>query len=292
MFRIIIVTILLYLNISKNIQAQQKFTPYHTFEFATSFGYQDQVNMMPFSPSLGFAYPTPQNLSNGYARFDINIEFGANATIPIKAYEFGLEFGMQLKGKGKLYVADGDFSRPLHSDLGPKVFVLAKPIKKQSIQIGVIYDHASNGKVNVRSRGWDRLLGVLNYEKNKFKAYTMVTFCVIDAADNPDIIDEYGRGEALIQFNPSPKHQIMVNGITNFKNWRGGSIRSHYTYQISNKIFLKTQLSYGKGIYLIDYNFKQFEGTIGILFKDTEKYNLKKRANKGFKFYNSPLKMK
>jgi len=126
--------------------------------------------------------------------------------------------------------------------------------------LGVSLNHQSNGRALPLSRSWNRLIGMVGFEREN----TMVQFrpwlrIAEDAAedDNPDISDFMGRGDMLLVH----KHNGHEYSLLTRHNFRGGdesrgAVQFDWAFPLTSNLRGHLQYFTGYGESLIDYNYK------------------------------------
>jgi phospholipase A1/A2 len=126
--------------------------------------------------------------------------------------------------------------------------------------LGLSFNHQSNGRALPLSRSWNRLIGMVGFEREN----TMVQFrpwlrISEDAADddNPDISDYVGRGDMLVVH----KHNGHEYSLLTRHNFRGGdesrgAVQFDWAFPLTSNLRGHLQYFTGYGESLIDYNYK------------------------------------
>lgn len=138
--------------------------------------------------------------------------------------------------------------------------------------VGLSLNHESNGKEEVYSRSWNRVILMTSFEYKNWVMNAHIWGRLSekeDMDDNPYIEDYIGRGNIQLIYNPSKNRFLSITHRNNF------SLRKNRSYtEISlvhnilgsfNGFF---QISHGYGESLIDYNHKQTIFSVGIAFAD------------------------
>lgn len=219
----------------------------------------DTVNRLPISDSLGPAYESSQNLSKIYTRHSLKLKVG------ISPKQGSWKIGILGNIHGKLYILDRLYSRPLNLNLGVGAYVLKRVFPH--FYIGTKINHISNGLDELKSRGLNQAIFVAQYSNRETLDISMKVWYPFTTGDNPDIGAQAGIANMKITFLPNENELLVTDFNSNLSNFRGGSFEFGYYRRITNRIFLNANVRYGKGLYLIDYNFKQTEISVGLVLK-------------------------
>lgn len=124
--------------------------------------------------------------------------------------------------------------------------------------LGIGVDHQSNGRSNPRSRGWNRVIADIGFERDGWTVMLRPWWRVPESRtsdDNPDISDYMGRGEVQVVHEwHSQEFGMMLR-----HSLRGGS-RSHgagrltWSFPLGGNLRGYMELFKGYGESLIDYN--------------------------------------
>ncbi len=136
--------------------------------------------------------------------------------------------------------------------------------------------HQSNGQTLPLSRSWNRvyLMGGLELG-NQFRVTAKVWHRLRESAakdDNPDITDKIGRAEVAGFWNVDDKNTFGLTVRNNLHASGKGSARLEYLRRIGDSpksnLRFHTQLFYGYGDTLIDYNRKRTVLSVGLSLVD------------------------
>ena len=138
--------------------------------------------------------------------------------------------------------------------------------------LGIGVDHQSNGRGNPLSRGWNRVVANVGFEREGWTVMFRPWWRIPEAAstdDNPDISDYMGRGEVQIV------HELHGQefGLTLRDSFRGGS-RQHgsarltWSFPIGGNLRGFAELFKGYGESLIDYNHSATYVGVGVSLLD------------------------
>ena len=138
--------------------------------------------------------------------------------------------------------------------------------------LGIGVDHQSNGRGNPLSRGWNRVIANVGFEREGWTVTFRPWWRIPESRatdDNPDITDYAGRGE--IEIVHEWKGQEF--GLTVRDSFRGGS-RQHgsgrlsWSFPIAGNLRGYAELFKGYGESLIDYNHNATYVGVGVSLLD------------------------
>jgi len=223
---------------------------YSLFQSVTS-----NVNTLPYSPSLGKAYPEARNLKPYYATMVLDITTW-------KKNKWKHLQGLKVNLDGKLHVYDKKLSRPFIADYGLTAFYEI-PFKRKPFSAALLLNHLSNGKAEAESRSWNRVIARLNYKPSKNAVFVLNFHIPFDIKDNPDILKHYGLMSIKYAYE-NQYNKIDAQIYSNVVNLNGGRLSFKYTRGFKDRYFkLTSRLFYGKGLVMLDYNHTQFEFSVG-----------------------------
>lgn len=136
--------------------------------------------------------------------------------------------------------------------------------------IAVSLNHQSNGKEQELSRSWNRIILTTFYEWNDVMFNTRTIFRLPEndkEDDNPNILDYVGRWEFGVAYNAGGGH-IFRGAIRNNLSFKRNRTHIEATYVFPFMGGLKglLQVSHGYGDSLIEYNHRQSNVGIGLVF--------------------------
>ena len=138
--------------------------------------------------------------------------------------------------------------------------------------LGIGVDHQSNGRSNPLSRGWNRVIANVGFERPgwtiNFRPWWRIPESR-DTDDNPDISDYVGRGEIEIVH----EWQGQEFGLILRDSFRGGSrqhgsARFSWSFPIAGNLRGYAELFKGYGESLIDYNHNATYVGVGVSLLD------------------------
>ncbi|MDO4229792.1 MAG: phospholipase A [Capnocytophaga sp.] len=173
-------------------------------------------------------------------------------------------------------VYNGNLSRPFREmNYEPEVmFVMplnfsAKDFRWRMVAVSI--NHQSNGKEQILSRSWNRIIVTTAGEWRDF----MFTFKgwwrfkeKADEDDNPQILDYMGRAEFGMIYHKG-KHTFGLTHRNSLKiKDNRGFTEFNYIFPITSGLKAILQVSHGYGDSLIEYNHKQTSIGLGVVFLD------------------------
>jgi len=138
--------------------------------------------------------------------------------------------------------------------------------------LGIGLDHQSNGRGNPLSRGWNRIIANVGFERAGWTVMFRPWWRIPESRstdDNPDISDYAGRGEVDIVH----EWRGQEFGLTLRDSFRGGSrqhgsARFSWSFPLAGNLRGYAELFKGYGESLIDYNHNATYLGVGISLLD------------------------
>ena len=177
---------------------------------------------------------------------------------------------------------NGEISRPFRStDHEPEMMYvypadLRLPFGWRWRYLGVGIVHQSNGQSLPLSRSWNRtyLMGGMELD-DRFQLSARIWKRWkenVDSDDNPDIADYIGRAEVTGRWNYDRDNTFGMTVRNNLRDSGRGSVRLEWFKAIGNPVTsnlrFHTQLFYGYGDTLVDYNRKRTVLSVGVSLVD------------------------
>lgn len=247
-----------------------RITPYRIVYF-TPFQLTDRPNRQPVNFNPNRETPEYKGYQNVEAKFQISLK----AKIIQDAF-FGkgdLWVGFTQTANWQVY--NSDLSRPFREMNYEPELMFTYPLNMSAGDlkfklIGVSVNHLSNGKEEVLSRSWNRL--ILNMGIS-YKDFILMSkfwkrFSEKHAEDdNPHIEDYYGRSEFFLAYMGNYKliASLMFRNNLSFNKNRS-FVELTLGYPIFNDLKLMLQASHGYGSTMIEYNHKQTHASLGFVF--------------------------
>lgn len=177
---------------------------------------------------------------------------------------------------------NGDLSRPFRSTdhepelmyVYPADFKLPGGWRWRYAGVGIV--HQSNGQALPLSRSWNRtyLMGGAELD-DRFQVTGRIWSRIKESADsddNPDISEYIGRAELMGRWNYDRKNSFSMTVRNNLRDSGRGSLRLEWMKPIGDPVKsnlrFHTQLFYGYGDTLVDYNRKRTVLSIGLSLVD------------------------
>jgi phospholipase A1 len=139
--------------------------------------------------------------------------------------------------------------------------------------LAIGFEHQSNGRSQLLSRGWNRAYVDYLYEKRNFAFSFRPWYRIPEGEksspmsgqgdDNPDISDYMGHFELGMVYKHSADIELSFKGRDNFATHKG-FVEVGVTFPLWGKLKGYAQVSSGYGESLIDYNINQKRFGIGI----------------------------
>lgn len=232
--------------------------------------YSSLPNRQPVSLNINRAVPEYKNFQNIEAKFQVSLK----AKVLQGAFWNKGDLWLGFTQQSFWQVYNGKMSRPFRETNYEPELMFIYPLNlsagKFKIKMaGISVNHQSNGKEELLSRSWNRLILITAFEWGDFyitnKLWQRFTENETDD-DNPSIEEYVGRTEFTIGY--SRKNHIfslVFRNNLNFKHNRGFAEFS-WTYPIKGTLKMMFQASHGYGDSLIDYNHKQTIIGVGAVF--------------------------
>ncbi len=231
--------------------------------------YTDDPNQFPSSPvSRAFGRHSEQQ-DEVEAKFQIS--FKTKVAQEIFGDRGDLWFGYTQSSRWQVY--NSEQSRPFReTNYEPELMLVFhtryRLLGLDGRLLGVSLNHQSNGKDLPYSRSWNRIIGMVGFERQAWTLLVRPWWRLPEVAgeeDNPDIEDYVGRGDLLL-VRRLRDHEISLLARHSL---RGGE-RSHgalelgWVFPIRRELRGYLQIFHGYGESLIDYNASSTRIGLGI----------------------------
>lgn len=243
----------------------------HLPMYALPIWYSASPNRQPTSPSHEAPkdYPDLQNVDS-----KAQISFKTKLLQDVFDTNADVWFGYTQQFYWQVY--NESDSRPFRSsDYQPEFFITQPvsanlPYKGKLRMLGAGLVHESNGQSDPLSRSWNRGYVIGGMEWNKLTVIPRLWFIFPDIkkdADNSDIGDYMGYGDMRWQYNLG-KNQT-VGGVVRYNPFENkGAISLDYARPLIGGMKGYVQLFHGYGENIQDYNHKDTNIGVGLMFND------------------------
>lgn len=235
--------------------------------------YTSNLNSAPYQPLVVSGIFAPDTeLDATEAAFQISFKFRMWTTDDRR---WGAWAAYTQQSHWQVYNDTGYASRPFReTNYMPELILSYRP----DVQWGGVrwnlfnlaFNHQSNGRSDLLSRSWDRVIASFGVEQGGFAVLGRLWWRVPeseDEDDNPNITDYYGWGDlsALYQWR-GRSFSGMIRG--NPKNGKGAAQLSYTSAPLLGPLRGYVKLFSGYGETLIDYHWNQTTIGIGVSLND------------------------
>ncbi len=231
--------------------------------------YTDSPNQFPSSPAPEHTVATSEHQDKIETKFQIS--FKTKLAQEIFGRRGDLWFGYTQSSHWQVY--NGALSRPFReTNYEPELMLVFDTRYRlfglDGRLLGVSLDHQSNGKYNPYSRAWNRLIGMVGFERRAWTLVLRPWRRIADVAgeeDNPDIEDYVGRGDLLL-VRRLRGHEISLMARHSLRGGRRshGAAELGWVFPIHRDLKGYLQVFHGYGESLIDYNASSTRIGLGI----------------------------
>jgi phospholipase A1/A2 len=138
--------------------------------------------------------------------------------------------------------------------------------------LGVGFDHQSNGRGNPQSRGWNRVIANIGFERDGWTVTIRPWWRIPEARstdDNPDISDYVGRGEIQVVHEwHGQEFGMMLRDSFRGGSRQHGAAKFSWSFPIAGNLRGYAEVFKGYGESLIDYNHNATYAGVGISLLD------------------------
>lgn len=231
--------------------------------------YTEDPNQFPGSPAPGHSVEVSESQDNFEAKFQLS--FKTKIAQEIFGRRGDLWFGYTQSSRWQVYSAAD--SRPFReTNYEPELMLVFgsryRLLGLDGRLVGVSLNHQSNGKDLPYSRSWNRVIGVLGFERRAWTVLVRPWWRLPEVAgedDNPDIEDFVGRGDVLVVFRVRG-HELsgMVRHSLRGGEDSHGAAELGWVFPIHRDFKGYLQVFHGYGESLIDYNARSTRIGVGI----------------------------
>lgn len=222
-------------------------------------------NTQPVSPNPANSVSKSENLDSNEMKFQLSLKtkvvedmFGDNGD---------LWFGYTQSSRWQIY--NEEISRPFReTNYEPELIFTWRSSWSDFKDVtgwdprllGLSLNHQSNGRALPLSRSWNRLIGMIGFERGDTMLQLRPWVRLSDDPaedDNPDISDYMGRGDMLLVH----KHKGHEYSLLTRHNFKGGdesrgAVQFDWAFPLTSNLRGHFQYFTGYGESLIDYNYK------------------------------------
>ncbi len=241
----------------------------HRPVYLLPISWTSEINQQPSSPAIDHQVGANLGLQRHEAKFQLSLKSKlAHRTFGLP---LSLWAGYTQSSRWQLY--NGDLSRPFReTNYEPEIMAIW-PLDGELLGwrlrfAGVSFNHQSNGRALPLSRSWNRVIGMLAFERGEWVAELRPWVRLPENAaddDNPDILDHIGRGELRLtrywgdhSFALQLRHSLRSGGRSR------GSGQLEWAFPVTGLLHGYLQVFSGYGESLIDYNIRQQRIGLGV----------------------------
>ena len=242
---------------------------YYRPNYILPVSYSDEMNQEPFSPIFEATEPD-LGLDDIEARFQISFKSRLWST---EDRRWGAWIAYTQQSQWQVY--SEDTSRPFReTNYMPEVFATYRPdVEFGGWRWGLLkfgYNHQSNGRSQLLSRSWDRLVVEAGLERDNLGLHLRAWYRIEedrDEDDNPDITDYLGYSE-LTGLYRHGGHSVTLMGRGNWRTGKGAAQLNYMSPPLLGALRGYLRVFSGYGDSMIDYNWNQTVVGIGVSLND------------------------
>lgn len=228
------------------------------------------INDLPTSPNPDNQVKTPQDISKIEAKFQFS--FKTKAWEGVIGDYGDLWIGYSQSSRWQVY--NSDTSRPFReTNYEPEAnLIFATNYNLLGLNgrlLGVSLAHQSNGRELPYSRGWDRVIGQIGFERDNFamvlRPWYYLAYDKPAKDDNIDIEDYMGRGDLQAFYKyKQQEFSLMLRHTLKGGDKNRGAVQFDWAFPIKGDLRGYVQVFDGYGESMIDYNHKATYVGLGI----------------------------
>ena len=235
--------------------------------------YTTSLNTAPFDPLVGGGIFAPgTELDSTEAAFQISFKFRLWTTDDRR---WGAWAAYTQQSQWQLYNDSGNASRPFReTNYMPELILSHKPgMRWGDLQwnlLNVAFNHQSNGRSDVISRSWNRLIASFGVESGNLGILGRLWWRIPesdDSDDNPTISDYYGWGDLSAIYKWRGR-SLAATIRGNPSTGKGAGQLTWTSAPLLGPVRGYVKLFSGYGETLIDYNWRQTTIGIGVSLND------------------------
>lgn len=221
--------------------------------------YTDSPNQFPSSPAPDHSVTGSETLDQVEAKFQIS--FKTKLAQEIFGHRGDLWFGYTQSSRWQVY--NSETSRPFReANYEPEAMLVFhtryRLLGLDGRLAGVSLNHQSNGKGLPYSRSWNRVIGMVGFEREAWTLMVRPWWRIPEseeADDNPDIEDYAGRGDLLL-VRRLRGHEISLMARHSLRGGASshGALELGWVFPIHRDLKGYLQVFHGYAESLIDYN--------------------------------------
>ncbi len=233
----------------------------------------NDVNSAPFDPLINGGLVEPgTKLDSTEAAFQLSFKFRLWTTDDRR---WGAWAAYTQQSQWQLYNDSGNASRPFReTNYMPELILSYKPgLEWGGVQwnlVNLAFNHQSNGRSDVLSRSWNRVIASFGVESGNLGLLGRLWWRIPESSDkddNPTIGDYYGWGDLSAIYKW--RGQSFAGTIRgNPSTGKGAGQLSWATQPLLGPLRGYVKLFSGYGETLIDYNWKQTTIGVGVTLND------------------------
>jgi phospholipase A1/A2 len=218
-----------------------------------------EPNQFPSSPEPGHSVAVSESQDNFEAKFQISLK--TKVAQELFGPHGDLWFGYTQSSRWQVYSSAQ--SRPFReTNYEPELMLVFgtryRLLGLDGRLVGVSLNHQSNGKDLPYSRSWNRVIGMVGFEREAWTVLVRPWWRVPERAgeeDNPDIEDYAGRGDILV-VRRLHDHELSLLARHSLRDGKRshGALELGWVFPIRNQLKGYLQVFHGYGESLIDYN--------------------------------------